>query len=120
MFSACSAPSSPETSNSDIPTAKGSGSGPLAEFATCLTDSGAIFYGTEWCPHCKDQKAMFGSALGNVTFVDCDENRDICQKEGIRGYPTWKLKDGSAITGTQPLSTLAEKTGCTLPENLKI
>ena len=87
MFSACSAPSSPETSNSDIPTAKGSGSGPLAEFATCLTDSGAIFYGTEWCPHCKDQKAMFGSALGNVTFVDCDENRDICQKKEFVATP---------------------------------
>src|SRR3989344_9366604 len=32
-------------------------------FAQCLTEKGAIFYGTFWCPHCKDQKELFGNSI---------------------------------------------------------
>ncbi|QQS59870.1 hypothetical protein IPN35_03305 [Candidatus Peregrinibacteria bacterium] len=122
LLSAC-VPSveAPETSSAtDTLASHKNGTGPLAEFATCLTDSGAVFYGTEWCPHCKKQKAMFGDALGNVPYIDCDANRSTCQKEGITGYPTWKFKNGAVLSGTQPLSDLAKQTGCVLPDNMKI
>jgi thiol-disulfide isomerase/thioredoxin len=87
--------------------------GLLDDFAQCLTDNGAIFYGTEWCPHCKNQKAMFGNSMQKVNYIDCDKNKAKCQEAGITGYPTWKFADGSSLSGTQFLSTLAEKTGCT-------
>src|SRR3989344_3569664 len=31
-------------------------------FAQCLTDNGAKMFGAYWCPHCSDQKKMFGSS----------------------------------------------------------
>jgi hypothetical protein len=31
------------------------------EFAQCLSDKGAVFYGAFWCTHCKSQKQMFGA-----------------------------------------------------------
>lgn len=89
--------------------------GKYNEFAQCVTDSGAVFYGTEWCPHCKDQKAMFGDALEKIKFIDCDRNKLVCETEGITGYPTWKFSDGSSASGAQPLTRLGEITGCELP-----
>lgn len=81
--------------------------------AQCLNDSGAVFYGTEWCSHCADQKALFGNAFEYVVYVDCGENEDLCQAEGIVGYPTWKFADGSLLVGTQSLYSLAEQSNCT-------
>ena len=31
--------------------------------AQCLTEKEVIMYGTEWCSHCKNQKAMFGESV---------------------------------------------------------
>ena len=33
--------------------------GELDQFALCLGDKGAVFYGAFWCPHCQNQKKMF-------------------------------------------------------------
>ena len=87
--------------------------GILDDFAQCLTEKGAIFYGTEWCPHCKKQKKMFGNSVRYINFVDCDKEKDACATAGVKGYPTWKFADGTSLSGTQFLKTLAEKTGCT-------
>lgn len=83
-------------------------------FAKCLTESGAVFYGTNWCPHCTAQKQLFGESLQYIDFVDCDANQAVCVNAGIQGYPTWKLADGTSLVGTQQLSSLASATGCKL------
>jgi len=80
-------------------------------FAQCLADSGLVMYGTEWCPHCQNQKEMFGKSFKFVNYIDCDKNRETCLIKGIQGYPTWKINDES-YTGTQQLETLSEITGC--------
>lgn len=94
--------------------------GKLDAFATCLKSSGAIFYGAFWCPHCQNQKAMFGSSVSLLPYVECsnpDQSMNtICTAKGIQGYPTWIFKDGSELTGETPLTQLAQKTGCTLPQ----
>ena len=82
-------------------------------FAQCLSEKGAIMYGTEWCPHCKNQKALFGSAFQYVNYVDCDLNRDACIKAGVEGFPTWVI-DGNNYPGEQPLARLASLSGCEL------
>ena len=40
-------------------------------FAQCLKDKGAIFYGAFWCPHCQNQKAMFGKSVQFLPYVEC-------------------------------------------------
>ncbi len=89
------------------------GDGEFDEFAQCLTENDAIFYGTEWCGFCKEQKEMFGESMAYVNFVDCDDNKDVCLQEGVQGYPTWKI-DGKLYPGRQDLTRLADLTGCEL------
>ena len=95
--------------------------GELDGFASCLKEKGAIFYGAFWCPHCQNQKAMFGRSARLLSYVECstpDGNGQLkfCADKGIDGYPTWVFADGSRKSGEVPLSELAEKTGCVLPE----
>lgn len=90
-------------------------------FAQCLADKGVKMYGAWWCPHCKDQKALFGSAFKKVDYVECSPNQtktmsQECKDAKIEGYPTWVLGDDSRLSGQQTFETLAEKSGCALPE----
>ena len=91
----------------------------VADLASCLTKNGAVFYGTEWCPHCKEQKRLFGNALSGVNYVDCDANKMACSNAWVQWYPTWVFADGSKLVWTQQLDALASKAGCTFaPEAL--
>lgn len=85
----------------------------LDNLAQCLTESGAAMYGTEWCPHCQDQKDMFGSSFKLVSYVDCDTDKQICVDAGIRGFPTWVINK-EHFEGAQSLYILAKKSNCTL------
>ncbi|RJQ22103.1 hypothetical protein C4580_01360 [Candidatus Woesearchaeota archaeon] len=92
----------------------------LDPFAQCVTDSGATFYGAFWCPHCANQKQLFGSSIKNIDYVECSlpdrsGQTAVCNSMNITNYPTWVFADGSRVTGTQQLATLAQKTGCQLP-----
>lgn len=96
------------------------GPGKYDEFAMCLKDKGAAFYGAFWCPHCQAQKKLFGSSAKLLPYVECstaDANAQtqICIDKGIKSYPTWIFADGSQLTGEIPLAQLAEKTSCVLP-----
>jgi len=113
LLSACDAPSEEPNPLVNTPSAEPA---KYSAFAECLTNSGAILYGTEWCPHCKAQRVLFGDALSKVNEVDCDEESDLCKEAGITGYPTWVFGDETRRSGTQPLADLAEITGCKLPE----
>jgi len=89
------------------------GPGKYDDFAQCLTDNEIIMYGTDWCPHCKDQKKLFGNSFEFVHYIDCDWNKELCLNEGIRGYPTWKI-NGESYPGTQSLERLSQLSGCEL------
>lgn len=93
----------------------------LDSFAQCLKDKGAIFYGAFWCSHCNNQKKAFGDSQKLLPYVECStpdgkSQTKQCTDAGIEGYPTWVFPDGSKQSGEIPLETLAEKTGCQLPE----
>lgn len=79
--------------------------------AKCLSEKGAVMYGTEWCPHCQNQKKAFGSAFEGVDYVDCDKYASKCEGAGIQGYPTWVIK-GRSYPGEQPLNRLSSLAGC--------
>lgn len=94
--------------------------GTYDEFATCLKDQGAIFYGAFWCTHCQNQKKLFGSSEKLLNYVECstpDGRGQVpaCIDKGVTSYPTWEFADGSRLNGEIPLQTLAEKTSCVLP-----
>lgn len=89
-------------------------------FAKCLTRKQVKMYGTFWCPHCQNQKEMFGPlGFKEVTYVECDPrgenpNPVACAQADVTGYPTWIFRDGSRMEGEVPLEKLAEKSECEL------
>lgn len=98
-----------------------SGRTDLGEFASCLKDKGAVFYGAFWCSHCQDQKKAFGTAAELLPYVECSTadskgQTAACVEKGIKNYPTWMFADGSREVGKVDLEVLAERTGCVLPQ----
>jgi hypothetical protein len=92
----------------------------LDGFAKCVAKSGAKMYGAWWCPHCADQKELFGYAFQYVNYVECSPKgqrteNDTCKQAGIKNFPTWQFSDGIRVEGMLHLQALAEKTGCNLP-----
>ena len=88
------------------------------ELAKCLTANKVKFYGAWWCPHCADQKELFGNSMRYVNYVECStpdgkDTTEICKEADIKSYPTWVFADGSRKTGEIPLETLAASAGCT-------
>lgn len=78
-----------------------------------LKDSGAKMYGLYWCPHCHDQKQLFGQeAAKQIPYIECapegyQSQTALCQSvPEVKGFPTWEIK-GQFLSGTQSLETLA-------------
>ncbi len=89
-------------------------------FAECLAGHQAKMYGLYWCPHCADQKAMFGDAFRNVPYVECaikgsKELAPECQAAGVKLFPSWQFGSNPPKEGVLSLQELGEKTGCKLP-----
>lgn len=97
------------------PITTSSGAAELA-LAAHLKQVGAKMYGAFWCPHCHDQKQLFGKeAFSQINYIECDPKGknpqpDVCQAEGVKGYPTWKI-NGQLVSGTQSLEELAQMSG---------
>nr|OEJ79792.1 hypothetical protein A5482_09200 [Cyanobacterium sp. IPPAS B-1200] len=93
-------------------------SGPAEiELAEHLASVGATKYTAYWCPHCYDQKQLFGEEAYNIVpHVECTPdglNGEPQKCEGVvRAFPTW-LIDGEVYEGTQTLERLAQLTGYT-------
>jgi len=93
----------------------------LSGFGRCLWQSGAVFYGASWCPHCRSQREALGNAWDHVRYVECSDPSDpdhpaaACRSANVYSYPTWIFRDGSRSSGELSLAELASKTGCTLP-----
>lgn len=95
--------------------------GAYDDFAQCLAEEDATFYGAFWCPHCQDQKDMFGNSEKLLPYVECSlpsgqGRTQVCIEENIESYPTWEFADGERMTGVLSFRELSEQTGCVLPE----
>jgi len=92
----------------------------LAQLASCISKSGAVFYGAHWCPICAKQKEHFDGYSYLLPYVECydgpkkDGINETCTKEGIKSYPTWVFPSGSVQTGARTPEELATATGCPL------
>lgn len=98
--------------NNPAPTAS-TRSGP-AEIALAqhLNDIGATKYSAWTCPHCYDQRQLFGrEAFEVVPTVECDPSGvdpqpQVCQAAGVQGYPSWQI-NGQLYSGVMELGELA-------------
>ena len=81
-----------------------------------LTSVGAKMYGAYWCPHCYEQKQLFGKkALQEINYIECapqgkNSQPQVCNQAEIKSYPTWEIK-GTQYPGTKTLEQLAELSG---------
>ena len=94
--------------------------GTYDEFASCLAERNATFYGAYWCPNCAEQKQLFAGSEDNLDYVECSlPNRGgqtaICQEKEISAYPTWVFNGSNRVEGVLSLERLADETGCELP-----
>ena len=86
------------------------------ELFRSVSKSGAKMYGAFWCPHCQQQKAMFGASASRLPYIECSPNgqgapqADVCKAENIASYPTWVI-NGKHIAEVLSLKDLAADTG---------
>jgi len=86
-----------------------------------LTQTGAKFYGANWCPHCEDQKRFFGAAAKRLPYIECSPQggqgtptAQVCIDARIEGYPTWFI-NGEKIYQVLTMAELAQKSGFKAP-----
>jgi len=89
-----------------------------------LDKIGSKMYGAFWCPHCFDQKQLFGhDAAKKLPYIECAEqgnnsNPEACVAAKVQSFPTWVIK-GQTISGTQELQELAKISDYKGPTNFK-
>ena len=101
-------------------------SGP-AEIALAkhLTAKGAKMYEAYWCPHCHDQKELFGQQASSfLTHIECakegrNSQTDRCVAAKIEGFPTWEINGQKVTSGTKTLPELADLTGYAGPRDFR-
>jgi hypothetical protein len=84
-------------------------------FAKCLTENRAVLYTSLSCPHCNEQKEMFGEAITYIENVDCVTDPNVCSEDGIQVVPTWIINN-ERYEGVQSFESLGGLTGCRLNE----
>ena len=90
-----------------------SNQGNYGDFARCLSNKGAIMYGSKYCGHCDNQKKLFGNSFSYINYIECTEQMDVCEQNGISGVPLWEI-NGQRYPGEQSLETLSDISGCEL------
>jgi uncharacterized membrane protein len=92
----------------------------LRDLAEHLRATEAKFYGAYWCPHCQQQKLVFGASSGRLPYIECSPNgrrgapATSCLAAGIYNYPTWVI-DGRRLERTLSARQLARYSGFRAP-----
>lgn len=96
------------TSGTEDPAAKA--------LAIHLSNIGAKMYGASWCPHCQQQKALFGASARRLPYVECSTGRQgspqtaVCARANIQIYPTWVI-GGTRTEEVMSLEQLSAASG---------
>jgi uncharacterized membrane protein/glutaredoxin len=92
-----------------------------------LAKIGAKEYVAYWCPHCHEQKLLFGKEayqeIKDTVKVECAPDGvkaqpELCKASKIEGFPTWII-NGQSYSGVQNLEELAQVSGYTGSRNFK-
>jgi uncharacterized membrane protein/glutaredoxin len=89
----------------------------IRALAEHLEEQGALFYGASWCPHCQEQKKLFGASASRLPYIECSPagpntpQAPSCNRAGVQSYPTWII-NGRAFAGeVLSLAQLASVSG---------
>jgi hypothetical protein len=92
------------------------------KFAQCLAGKQATMYGLYYCPHCVEQKQMFGESFHYVPYVECALKgppapllAPRCKAAGVKLFPSWQFGSDPPKEGVLSLDALSDRTGCSLP-----
>ena len=90
-----------------------------------LTEEGVLFYGASWCPHCQEQKRLFGASARRLPYIECSPagpnapQAPSCNIAGVQTYPTWVIKGRRIVGQVLSLAELANATGFPGAANFK-
>jgi len=82
------------------------------KFAKYLRANDIAMYTAYWCPHCHDQKQLFGKeAVKQLNVIECaqdgkDNQYELCREKEIDGFPSWEI-NGEIYSGVRDLNDLA-------------
>lgn len=103
------------------------------QLAEHLKAVGAKMYGAYWCPHCCEQKQLFGqTAMKQLNYVECgvgglNAQTEVCRQVAPEiekqtgekfGFPTWEI-NGKFYGGRKTLTELASLTDYKGPQNFQ-
>ena len=86
------------------------------KFAKYLTSKNISMYSAYWCPHCHDQKELFGKEASNqLVIVECakdglNSQSELCDQKEIISYPSWEI-NGKIDSGVKSLEDLVRLSG---------
>lgn len=89
-----------------------------------LKEIGAKEYIAWWCPHCHEQKQLFGKeAYSYINHIECAPPKakklaPECEAAKIQSFPTWEI-NGKQYAGVKSLKELAEISGYKGSTNFK-
>ena len=93
-----------------------SSSNEKVKFAKFLSENNVLMFSAYWCPHCHDQKQLFGKeAVKELTVIECakdgkNNQYEFCETKGIEGFPSWEINN-EIYSGVKNLNELATMTG---------
>jgi hypothetical protein len=89
--------------------------------AWCLKEKGAVMVEMKGiCKECEEQKNDFGQYMSYIRTVDCSKTAMLCEKQGLKTYPTWEFPAQKPLIGRQPLRTLAAYSECSIATNFPV
>ena len=89
----------------------------IRALAEHLDDEGVLFYGASWCPHCQEQKALFGASASRLPYIECSPagpntpQAPSCNSAGVQTYPTWIINGRATVGEVLSLAYLADASG---------
>jgi len=81
-----------------------------------LKEEGVLFYGASWCPHCQEQKRLFGASASRLPYIECGAagpnapQAPSCSAAGVQTYPTWIINGRATVGQVLSLAELANAT----------
>ncbi len=97
----------------------------IRALAEHLTEQGVVFYGASWCPHCQEQKRLFGASASRLPYIECSlggpnsPQSTACRMAGVQSYPTWVINGRATVGEVLSLAQLADASGFPGAANFK-
>ena len=88
----------------------------LKEFNECLAENGMVIYGSRTCPACIELiETLGGYEAAKPVYIECTEERQICQKETKTNYVPEIQINREIYDGQRTQQGFSEATGCHVP-----